>query len=83
MTPYIYVASAEHCGDYKIKLGFNTGEEKVVDFASFISRAQHPDIKKYQDIAAFQGFRITDGDLEWNDYELCFPVFDLYQQRIN
>lgn len=24
MTPYIYVASAEHCGDYKIKLGFES-----------------------------------------------------------
>ncbi len=82
MTPYIYVASAEHSGDYKIKVSFNTGEEKIVDFASFITHAQHPDIKKYQNIEAFKGFSITDGDLEWNDYELCFPIIDLYQQQI-
>ena len=23
-----------------------------------------------------------DGDSEWNDYDLCFPVVDLYENKI-
>ena len=30
----------------------------------------------------FQGFRVEHGDLVWGDYDLCFPVADLYRGKI-
>ncbi len=27
-------------------------------------------------------YNLDDGDLEWNDYDLCFPVADLYENNI-
>jgi hypothetical protein len=39
----------------------------------------HPEIRKWLDPAAFSTFRVVYGDLVWGDYELCFPVADLYR----
>ncbi len=39
----------------------------------------HPDIRKYQNKKLFKHFKVEHGDVEWNDYELVFPIYDLYQ----
>ena len=44
--------------------------------------ASHPDIKKYQDQELFKKFNLEYGEIEWNDYDLVFPVYDLYQGRV-
>ncbi|MCX6583441.1 MAG: hypothetical protein NT166_24965 [Candidatus Aminicenantes bacterium] len=31
---------------------------------------------------AFKKFKIEYGDLIWNDYEMCFPIMDLYENNI-
>ncbi len=69
--------------DYKISLKFNDGKEQTVDFAGFIKNTRHQDIKKYQNIDEFKKFHLTFGDLEWNDYELAFPIYDLYQGKVS
>ena len=61
---------------------FSDAKEVVVDFGAFIRNAAHPDIKKYRDLGLFKSFELKNGDLEWNDYELAFPVYDLYQGKI-
>ncbi len=38
--------------------------------------------KKYLDKALFQKFTIEYGDIIWNDYELCFPIWDLHEGNI-
>jgi hypothetical protein len=30
----------------------------------------------------FSTFRIEYGELVWGDYDLCFPVIDLYRNRL-
>jgi len=30
----------------------------------------------------FKEFQIIDGNLNWNDYDLIFPIYDLYQGRV-
>ena len=30
----------------------------------------------------FENFRVEHGDLIWDDYGLCFPIADLYENRI-
>jgi len=27
----------------------------------------------------FKKFTLRDGDIDWNNYELCFPIEDIYQ----
>jgi hypothetical protein len=79
----IAIISANYLKDYKIALKYNDGKTNVVDFEMFIKSSRHSDIQKYQDIQKFKLFNLSYGDLEWNDYELAFPIYDLYQGDIN
>lgn len=38
--------------------------------------------KKYMDKDKFKDFTIEYGDIVWNDYELCFPIWDLHEGKI-
>jgi hypothetical protein len=38
--------------------------------------------RKYQDKELFKSFSVKYGDVIWNDYEMCFPVWDLHEGRI-
>jgi hypothetical protein len=78
----INIITEEPVGDYHLHLTFNDGKEQVVDFKPFLTRAQHPDIPSYLDPARFATFRIEYGELVWGDYELCFPVIDLYLNQL-
>ncbi|MCK4465752.1 MAG: DUF2442 domain-containing protein [Bacteroidales bacterium] len=78
----IEIRNANYIGDYAIRLKFNDGTERLVDFKSFLNKSQHPSIKKYLKENLFSQFQIIDGNLNWNDYDLIFPVWDLYNGRI-
>ena len=82
MEKYIAIKAVKYLHDYKLKILFDDGKEEKVDFEVFIKSSHHPDIIKYKDITKFKQFNLTYGDLEWNDYELSFPVNDLYQDDI-
>ncbi len=82
MDKYISIERAEYVGGYKIFLKFNDEKERVVDFERFITKSVHPDIKKYLDLGLFKKFALAHGEIEWNDYELAFPIYDLYRGEI-
>jgi hypothetical protein len=82
ISDLIEVKSAEYLGEYLIQVVFKDGFNRVVDFKSFLEKAGHPSIQKYLDKTKFQEFKIIDGNLNWNDYELIFPVYDLYRGKI-
>jgi len=42
----------------------------------------HPSIRKYLDEDKFKTYQIVDGNLNWNDYDLIFPLEDLYQGKL-
>ncbi len=81
MTNYLEIESAEYIDGYKIELKFNDEKINIVDFENFIMNSGHPDIKKYQDIDLFKNFNLTYGELEWQDYDLVFPIADLYEKQ--
>lgn len=81
-TDEISVVTAIFIGDYAIRIFFNDGISKLVDFKSFLEKSSHPSIKKYLDEDKFKQFNVIDGNLNWNDYELIFPVADLYNGSI-
>jgi len=76
---YVEIISTKYIPDYKLNIQFNDGVSRIIDFEPFLRKSHHPDIKKYLDRNKFQQFTIRYGDLDWNDYELCFPLGDLYQ----
>lgn len=72
------VDSANYLGDYAVRVQFNDGSEKLVDFKQFLTKSLHPSIKKYLNESNFSKFQIIDGNLNWNDYDMIFPIWDLY-----
>jgi hypothetical protein len=77
------IESAKYLSDFAIRILFNDGTEKLVDFKPFLSNSLHPSIKKYLDEKRFSKFNLTDGNLNWNDYDLIFPIWDLYNGKID
>ncbi|WP_284155235.1 DUF2442 domain-containing protein [Sulfuricystis thermophila] len=80
--PPVNIVRAESAGEYRIRLWFDDGTEQVVDFHPFLSHARHPAIRAYLDPSRFASWRIEYGELVWGDYELCFPIADLYHNSI-
>lgn len=76
------IIKAKILGNYHILIEFNDGTEKFVDFSKFLLNSQHPSIKKYLDENLFNSFKIIEGNLNWNDYEMIFPISDLYEGKI-
>ena len=76
------IDSAKYLSDFAIRIKFSDGNEKLVDFKPFLSKSLHPSIKKYLDENKFSNFSLTDGNLNWNDYDLIFPISDLYSGQI-
>ena len=78
----IKIEKVSYLGGYKLKLAFNDKSEQPIDFYPFLSNSLNPLIRKYLDEKKFKEYELDDGDLEWNDYDLCFPIADLYENTI-
>jgi hypothetical protein len=81
-TQYLEVTEAKYVSGYKLLLTFNDGAVRVVDFGPFLAKARNPDTTDYRDLKNFIGFHIQDGDLMWGDYQMIFPIMDLYRGNI-
>ena len=78
----IEIKTAKYIGDFAIRLLFSDGFNRLVDFKPFLETSLHPSIRKYLDESKFSQFLIVDGNLNWNNYDLIFPIDDLYQGRL-
>ena len=78
----ISIQKAEYKGDYKINFLFSDGVEKSIDFSTFLKNAKNPMTRKYLDKKLFQSFSLEFGDINWNDFEMCFPLWDLHEGKI-
>lgn len=78
----IEIVRAIHIAGHVIELEFSDGTERLVDFGPFLKRSRHPQMRAYLNASRFAKFELRDGEVMWNDYELCFPVADLYEGRI-
>ena len=78
----VSVDKAVYLGGYKIKIDFSDGVSQTIDFESFLTAANNPMTRKYLDKEKFKSFSIAYGDIVWNDYELCFPIWDLHEGMI-
>ena len=78
----IEIKSAIYVGNFVIRIDFNDGSVQSVDFKPFLSHTLHPSIRQYLNEDKFQKFVVADGNLNWNDYELNFPIEELYKGQI-
>lgn len=81
-TCYLEITAARYLNQYQIEFEFNDETKTVVDFEPFLKQAKNPMLKKYLDLNQFKNFTMRDGDIDWNDYELCFPIADIYEGRL-
>lgn len=78
----ISINKASYKSDYKIRLDFSDGTTQIIDFQKFLEESKNPMTNKYLDLEEFRSFRLEYGDLVWGDFELCFPIWDLYEGKI-
>ena len=81
-TNYLEITEAKHVSDYKIRLVFNDGTVRVMDFEPFLRKARNPDITQYRQMRRFKTFRLHYGDLMWGDFEMIFPLEDYYSEKV-
>ncbi len=79
----VSINKAEYVGNYKIQILFSDDKVEVIDFRQFLQNSKNPMTTKYLDENLFTSFEIKYGDLVWNDYDLIFPIWDLYTNNIN
>jgi hypothetical protein len=79
---YLRVIEATYVPRHRVDIKFNDGTRRVVDFGPFLKQARNPMFTKYRGIKEFKSFHIHDGDLMWGDYEMIFPIMDLYHGTI-
>ena len=78
----LFVKSATHLKSHILDIEFSDGVHRIVDFAPFIFSIRHPDYERYKSESGFLGFTIEDGNLNWDDYTMIFPVEDLYSDNL-
>ena len=76
------IESAKYIGDFAIRISFNDGFSRLVDFKLFLKNSLHPSIRRYLKEGKFKKFELVDGNLNWNDYDLIFPLEDLYEGKL-
>lgn len=75
------IISANYLSDFKILITLNDKTERIVDFKPFLKKSLHPSIKKYLDKNQFSKFQIVDGNLNRNDYDMIFPLWNLHSGK--
>ncbi|MBV5283169.1 MAG: DUF2442 domain-containing protein [Paludibacter sp.] len=78
----ISIIKAEYIREYNIHFSFSDGIEKTIDFSNFLKNAKTQMSRKYLDKKLFKNYSINYGDIVWNDYEMCFPIWDLHEGNI-
>lgn len=78
----LLVESVAHMTGHILEIEFNDGKKTIVDFSRFIFSNGHPDYEPYKNITRFQNYDIVDGNINWDDYTMIFPVEDLYQNKL-
>ena len=81
-TKQIQIKSVKYIGDFVIRIFFSDDFSTLVDFKPFLENSLHPTIRNYLNENKFKNYKIIDGNLNWNDYDLIFPIEDLYKGKI-
>ena len=76
------IVRVDHMGRYRLELTFSDGHVATLDFGPFLRGSLNSATRRFLDEKRFKGFSLTHGNLVWGDYEMCFPIEDLYEGHI-
>jgi len=79
---YLELTEAKSIAGYKLRLVFNDGTKRDMDFSPFLRQAQNPMLTKYRQLWNFKKFHLHYGDLMWGDFEMIFSIDDLHRGEI-
>ncbi len=80
MPANIKIVEAKHIKNFRLLISFSDGTKHEVDFGPFLKNSRNPQILKYANLQKFKKFSLEDGELMWGDFDLIFPLADLYQE---
>lgn len=75
-NPLLKVTAAEYVSGYTLRLTFNTGEVRLVDFTPLMQKGI---CRKLQDLDYFKSFRLDPFTVDWNN-EIGFAPRYLYER---
>ncbi len=78
----IQLDRATLAGPHKLRLEFADGKVTTVAFGPFLRASRHPDLRRYLKKENFSRFVVEDGQLHWDDFDLVFPLAQLYEGKI-
>ena len=76
ITPLLKVTAAEYSGGYTLRLTFNNGDVRFVDFTPLMQKGI---CRKLQDLDYFKSFRLDPFTVDWNN-EIGFAPEYLYER---
>ncbi len=82
-SQFIQIKEIVHLDGLKLSIYFSDGSNQIIDFKSFLSGSAHPQIRKYLQPKNFKEYKLIDGELMWGDFDLIFPIRDLYENQID
>ncbi len=78
----IKLISVTYLKEYQLKLVFADGVTQLVDFKPFLESSSHSEIKKYLNIKKIKKFSFVNNELIWGDFDLIFPIINLYENKL-
>lgn len=79
----VNIIQAKYIDNYTLEIVFDDDKKNIVDFGSFLQTHSHPQYNKYKKIENFKKFKIENGNVVWGkDWDLIFPVSDLYKGKV-
>ena len=75
-APALEVLEAKYLEPYKLHITFSDKASRIVDFEPVL-REFRP-LQKFLRVEQFKRFRLYNGNIQWNKYEMIFPVEELY-----
>lgn len=73
------IVRAEAAGGYQLRLFFSDGHVQLVEFGPFLENSLNLETRQFLEAEQFKTYRLDNGNLVWGDYEMCFPLEDLYE----
>jgi len=71
------VTKADYIGDYKVRVLFNDGVKKTVDFYNILFNNDYPAFKPLKNIEVFKKFKVTD-TIEWDNGNIDIAPETIY-----
>jgi hypothetical protein len=80
----ITVKEVRYIQEYKLEILFTDKKKSIVDFKIFFNTHSHPQYNKYKKPEEFRKFKVENGNIIWGkDWDMIFPVYDLYEGKVN